>query len=135
MASIQSEIVIDVDPETAWDALRDYGAVHERIVPGFVLSTELDGRDRIVTFFNQAVARERIVTVDDEHRRLVWSVIEGSAGLEHHNASAQVQAVGAGQIRFVWIADVLPDDAAPTVRALMERAMPIIKQTLERPPA
>src|SRR5262245_52496171 len=135
MASIHSEIVIAVDPEAAWDALRDYGAVHERIVPGFVVSTELDGRDRIVTFFNQAVARERIVTVDDEHRRLVWSVVEGSAGLTHHNASAQVYAEGAGRIRFVWIADVLPDEAAPTVRALMERAMPIIKQTLERPVA
>jgi carbon monoxide dehydrogenase subunit G len=131
MASIQQEMIIDVSPDDAWAALRDFGAVHRRLVPGFLVDLRLEGRDRIVTFFNGAVARERLVTVDDESRRLVWSVTESAAGLTHHNASAQLFDAGEGQTRFVWIADILPDQAADSIAALMARGLSTIKQTLE----
>ena len=52
MASIRKEVTIDVPSAEAWAALRDWGALHERLVPGFAIETRLDGRDRIVTFFN-----------------------------------------------------------------------------------
>src|SRR5262245_10070461 len=59
MATIRKEIKLDARPDDVWDALRDFHAVHERLVPGFVSSAERDGDDaRIVTFFNGAVARE-----------------------------------------------------------------------------
>ena len=50
MASIRKEIVVDARPDDVWAALRDWGAVHRRLVPGFVTDTRLDGPDRIVTF-------------------------------------------------------------------------------------
>jgi Polyketide cyclase / dehydrase and lipid transport len=132
MATIISEISIDVPPELAWSALRDFGAVHERLVPGFVVDARTDGdRARVVTFFNGAVAREVLVGVDDEHRRLAYSVVESALGLSHHNASTEVCADGHGGTRFVWIADVLPDEAAPRVEQLMEHGLGVIKQTLE----
>ena len=34
MASIIRETSIDVEPEAAWDALRDWAAVHERLARG-----------------------------------------------------------------------------------------------------
>ena len=37
MASIRKERIIDAAPETVWDALRDWGAIHERLVPGSVV--------------------------------------------------------------------------------------------------
>ncbi|MBA3864787.1 MAG: hypothetical protein H0X42_00300 [Solirubrobacterales bacterium] len=58
MASIRKEILIDAPPTDAWDALRDRGAIHQRLVPGFVVDAWLDGGDRIVTFFNGLEARE-----------------------------------------------------------------------------
>lgn len=39
MASIRKEIHVDARPEKIWDALRDVGALHERVVPGFVVDT------------------------------------------------------------------------------------------------
>jgi len=36
MASVRKEIVIDASPDDVWAALRDWGAVHQRLVPGFV---------------------------------------------------------------------------------------------------
>ena len=62
------------------------------LVPGFATATRLDGWDRIVTFFNGAVARERLIDLDDDVRRLAWSIVEGP--YTHHNASAQVLAAG-----------------------------------------
>ena len=129
MASIRIEITIDAPPEAVWDALRDWGAVHERLAPGFVTDTRLDGEDRIVTFFNSTVAREQLVDLDDEGRRLVWSVVDGP--FTHHNASAQVFAEGEHGTRFVWIADLLPDELETRIAPLMEQGTRAIKQTLE----
>lgn len=131
MASIRKEIEIEARPEDVWDAVRDVGALHDRLVPGFVVSTELVPGARIVTFFNGAVARELLVDCDDEARRLVWSIVEGPLGITHHNASAQVFPDGQGWTRFVWIADVLPDEVAGPMGELMVQGIGAAKRAME----
>jgi hypothetical protein len=131
MASIHKEITIRSTPGAVWDVVRDVGAVHTRFAPGFVVDTvvEQGGEARIVTFGNGFVAREVIVDVDDDARRLVYSV--RSERLSHHNASFQVFAKGAGA-RLVWIADVLPDAAATsTVAPMMEAGLQAVKRALD----
>ena len=108
MASIHKEILIDAPPADVWDAIRDVGAIHRRLAPGFVVDTRLDGDARVVTFGNGLVARELIVDTDDAARRLVWSVVGGP--MTHHNASLQVFAEDDDRSRVVWIADLLPND-------------------------
>jgi len=129
MATIRREIYIEARPETAWDALRDLGALHTRLAPGFVVDTRLQEAERIVTFGNGLVARERIVSVEQDARRVVWSVVGGA--MTHHNGAAQVLAEGTG-CRFTWTADLLPDSLAPNVAVMMDQAMPIIRSTLEQ---
>jgi Polyketide cyclase / dehydrase and lipid transport len=129
MASVRKQILIDVPAPQAWEALRDWGALHERLVPGFALNAKVDGRDRLVTFFNGAVYRERIIDVDEAERRLVWSIVDGP--YEHHNASAQVLEETEDRTLFVWIADLLPDETAERTGGSMEQALKTIKQTLE----
>src|SRR5689334_16673892 len=77
MASIHKEIIIDASPADVWDALRDFGALHTRLVPGFVTDTRLDGDARIVTFANGSVAREVLVDSNDQKRRLVYAIKSG----------------------------------------------------------
>ena len=129
MASIRKEILVNARPEYVWDALRDVGALHTRVVPGFVVDTRLEEGARIVTFGNGMVARELIVDVDDEARRVVWAVVGGR--FTHHNASVQVFPDGAGS-RLVWIADLLPNEIAGDIRAMIEQAASVMKPTLER---
>ncbi|HEV8206067.1 MAG TPA: SRPBCC family protein, partial [Acidimicrobiia bacterium] len=112
MASITKQVLIDAPPDDVWDALRDFGAVHERLAPGFVVDCQLEGNARVVTFFNGAVARELLVDIDDDARRLVYSIVESPLGSTHDNSSAQVFADADGRSRFVWIKDVLPDELA-----------------------
>lgn len=130
MASIHREIRIDEKPENVWDALRDVGAIHRRLAPGFVTDVQLEPGARIVTFGNGMVARELIVDVDDDARRVAWSVVGGP--MTHHNASAQVLSDGPAGTRFVWIADLLPHELAPRIAAMIEEGLAVIKRTLER---
>jgi carbon monoxide dehydrogenase subunit G len=127
MASIRKEIVTAAQPATVWDAIRDVGALHTRLVPGFVVDTRVEPGARVVTFGNGMVVKEPIVTVDDEGRRLVWTA-EGSA-FRHYNASVQVFSEAPGS-RVVWIADFLPHEAASVVGPMMEQGMAAMKQAL-----
>jgi uncharacterized protein YndB with AHSA1/START domain len=129
MASIRKEIMIDASPEDVWAAVRDWGALHERLVPGFVVDARLEGDDRIVTFFNDVVLRERLIDLNDDARRLVWSIVDGP--YKHHNASAQVFPEDEGRARFVWIADLLPNDLAERTGMMMEQGTDTVKKTLE----
>src|SRR5438094_8735212 len=106
MASIRKEILVDACREDVWDVLRDVGALHTRLVPGFVVDTRLEDGARIVTFGNGMVARELIVDIDDEARRLVSAVVGGRFTLRH--ASVQVFVGGQVGSRLVWTAQLLP---------------------------
>ncbi|SDI55908.1 MULTISPECIES: SRPBCC family protein [Bradyrhizobium] len=130
MASIYKDIIIDAHPDDVWDAVRDFGAVHTRLAPGFVLDTKLDGDARIVTFANGSVARETLVDCDDKRRRLVYAI--ASERLKQHSASAQVFAESDGRTRFVWITDVLPNEIAPYIDAQMDQGALAMQKALAR---
>jgi activator of HSP90 ATPase len=132
VASIRQEITIDASLQEAWDALRDWGALHKRLAPGFAVDAQLDGSDRIVTFFNGSVLRERLLGVDDEEHRIAWTILDWP--YKHHNGAAQIIPDGEDRVRLVWISDLLPDDLASRTAALMERGLDVIKQTLEQAP-
>ncbi len=129
MASIHKEIAVACPPAEAWDAVRDVGAIHVRLVPGFVTDCRLEGDTRTVTFANGIVARELIVDIDEARRRLVWSASGGR--LTHHNASLQVFDEGPGRSRLVWIADLKPDAMKAPIDAMIEQGMAAMKRTLE----
>ena len=130
MASIHKDFIIDADPAEVWDALRDFGALHTRLVPGFVTDTRLDGDARIVTFSNGAVAREVLVDSDDARRRLVYAV--KSDRVTQHSASAQVLAENDGRSRLVWIVDVLPHEVAPYMAGQMDLGAAAMQKALAR---
>ena len=128
MASVHREIVIARSAAEVWDALADVGALHTRLVRGFVTDCRLEPGARVVTFANGLVARELIVSVDAERRRIAWSAVGGR--LSHHNASAQAFAEGQA-CRVVWIADLLPDEHAPAIAGMIDQGLAAMKKTLE----
>jgi hypothetical protein len=129
MASVHKEIVIVRPAAAVWDALADVGALHTRLVRGFVVDCRLEPGARVVTFANGMVARELIVDVDAPSRRVAWSVVGGK--LTHHNASAQAFAEGESSCRVVWIADFLPNDDAARIAAMIDHGLAAMKRTLE----
>jgi len=132
MASIRHESVIDASPEHVWDVMRDVGAVHERLLPGRVAGSRVEDGHRFLTFPDGHVIRELIVAVDDDIRRLAYSVVEGArpqAG--YHHASFEVFPEGDRASRLIWTTDVLPDSLAAGIRIRMERGAIEMKHAIE----
>lgn len=105
-----------------WAALRDIGALHTRLVPGFVTNCRLDEDARIVTFANGLVASELVVDVSDAERRVTL-----------HNVSAQVFAKGTETSWLIWIADLLPNEFAGMVSSMIGQALAAMQRRFSRP--
>ncbi|WP_439401698.1 SRPBCC family protein [Bradyrhizobium sp. DASA03068] len=121
MASIHNDISLPASARDVWDSVRDFGALHRRLVPGFVTACTLDGDARIVTFANGSVAREVLVDCDDARRRLVYAI--NNERLRHYSASVQVVAEGETSCRLIWIIDMLPNELAPYVQGQTKEAV------------
>jgi hypothetical protein len=127
MASVTKIFHIAAGLDTVWYALRDFHAVHERVAPGFHTAAARDGNDRILTFFNGLVARERLIACDDVERRLAYTIVEGR--FTYHHASFQVFPHDTGS-RIVWITDLLPDTLSDSSHAMMDKGVEAIVRTL-----
>ena len=121
MASVVVEVITRASPAAAWDAVRDVGALHTRLVPGFVTATELEPGGRRVTFANGLKVFEPIISSNDDTRRLAWTAVGGTDAIRHFNGAVQVFPHEIGGSRLVWTADVLPDEAAKAVGAMMKQ--------------
>ena len=130
MGSIRREIVTSAKPDAVWEAIRDVGALHTRLVPGFVTDTKLEPGARVVTFGNGMIVKEPIVDIDDKERRLVWGALGGV--LIHYNGAVQVFPEGESGSRVVWTADFLPNEAASHLAGMIEQGMAVMKKTLDR---
>jgi hypothetical protein len=130
MATIRSEIKTRARPGEVWSAIRDIGALHTRLVPGFVTDTKLEPGARVVTFVNGTVLREPIVTLDDATRRLVWTHEGGRA--RHYNGALEVSELADGMTSVVWTADFLPDDISAYMSRAIEAGMAAMQRSLDR---
>lgn len=131
MASIHNDIPLNASAHDVWDAVRDFGALHQRLVPGFVTACQLDGDARIVTFANGSVAREVLVDCNDARRRLVYAI--DNERLKHYSASVQVIADGDGRSRLLWTIDMLPNELAAYVQGQTREAVAAMHKAF--PPA
>jgi hypothetical protein len=130
MATLRSELKTRASASDVWSAIRDIGALHTRLVPGFVTDTKLEPGARVVTFVNGTVLREPIVTLDDEARRLVWAAEGGRA--RHYNAALQVSELADSLTSVVWTADFLPDDIAGYMSQAIEAGMAAMQRSLDK---
>src|SRR5262249_13099660 len=130
MASITKNVETVAPVRAVWSAIRDIGALHTRLVPGFVVDTVVDGDARIVTFANGTVIREPIIAIDEEHRRVVWSA-EGPQ-FEHYNSSAQAIEQADDTTVVVRTADFKPDELADVLDEMMPAGAAAMKDALNR---
>jgi carbon monoxide dehydrogenase subunit G len=128
-ATIRKEIHINAESATVWDAVRDFDHVDKRLVPGFVVEVQAEDGARDVTFATGAKARELLVSVDDDLRRLVYAIPDGR--FKSYSASVQVFPEGKHRCLLVWIVDLLPNSFESYIKTQMDSAAMIMKDTLE----
>jgi hypothetical protein len=132
MATLFKEIEIDASPEAIWSAAKDLGALHTKLVPGFVVDTKMAGdRTRDVTFGNGLKVREHILSLDDNRRRLAWTI--ESDMTQHYNAVLEVAPLVGDQktSRVRWTTDLLPDNAKDQISTMQDQGLAAMKQAFE----
>ena len=131
MATLRRQFDVAAAPAAAWSAVREFGALHKRLAPGFVTHCvlEQEGAVRLLTFGNGMQVRERLVTRDDAARRLVYTTEGGRAS--HYNAVVEVQEGSGGGSRLVWTVDLLPDALAPAIDGMMAMGAQAMQSALK----
>lgn len=129
MAAVHIETRIRAPAQQVWQALAATGEAHLAFA-GVLKGCRLEREDlRAATFANGMVVKERIVSVEPQRMRIAYSVIEQFV---HHSASMQVVARGDGECDFIWVADVLPHDAAASITPLMEAGAQALQAVMEK---
>jgi carbon monoxide dehydrogenase subunit G len=128
MTTLRETLHLRASAAAVWDAVRDVGEVHRRLVPGFVTEAHLEQGARVLTFANGVTAREEIVSVDDDARRLAYAIPRGR--FLHYQGTVEVEDDGAGS-RLVWTIDLLPDEHADGIRAMMRQGAEVMRATLD----
>jgi carbon monoxide dehydrogenase subunit G len=127
MASIFREFEVHGPAEAVWDAIRDFGAVHQRLAKGFVVNTVVHGNVRTVTFANGFTVQEEVIAIDEQHRRFAYRSVGGRAS--HHNAYFQVYKAEAGRSRVLWVTDLLPDEMQAPIEQMVDQGIQAIQKT------
>jgi hypothetical protein len=128
MASIRKTLDIAVPAATAWAALRQLDQTHRLFAP-VLTDSRIEQDIRTVTFNGGMTVLERIIDVNDEGRRIAYTVI--GRGFDHHNASMEILELDAESCRFVWVTDLLPAERAALVQPLVEQGSAALKRNLE----
>jgi hypothetical protein len=131
MASVILDIPIAVPADAAWAVIGDWANGPARMAPGWVTDVRIEGEHRVVTFANGAVFRERLISIDQTARRLVYAITGDAVNPDHHNAAMQIRPDGSASCRLHWVQDVLPDALAARLETGMTASANIIKSTLE----
>lgn len=130
MASVTKLFTTLATADQVWEVIRDVGALHSRLVPGFVVATRMEGSTRVVTFGNGAVVREPILCIDDTRRRVAWTAEGGLT--THYNSAVQVLVGPGGATQVIWTSDFLPDSAETAIDAAMKAGSQVMKKTLDK---
>ncbi|GAB2872108.1 SRPBCC family protein [Lentzea nigeriaca] len=131
MAYISKEIVIESSADDVWEVIGDFATGPSRMAPGLVLDTKAETDERTVSFADGTVVTEKRVSVDQDARRIAYSVVGGTVAPEHDNAVMRIVADGERRCRMVWTRDVLPDELAESMGKVMAHSLTVIKKTLD----
>lgn len=130
MATIQEEFEVPASADAVWAVLRDFGGLL-RLAPGFITGCTLEeeGAVRLVTFANGMQVRERLVTLDEGARRIVYTAFGGRT--THYNGAAQVLPLPKDLgCRLVWTIDLLPDEMAQPIGQLARAGAQAMRSAL-----
>jgi len=127
MATLFMTSRLPVSVEQAWRRVAAVGQVHD-ILP-VVTSCSVEGDQRACLLANGAHLKEKIISIDDDLKRLAYSVIDSPFGLEYHAASMQIVADGQGS-RINWTTDFKPDQLKELLTPMLEQMFVQISERL-----
>ena len=122
MATIHLETELAVGPDELWATVRDVGNLSDLL--NILEASSLDGDQRSCTLAGGGgQLAETILAVDDDHRRVAYTITDSPLPIELHASSMQVFDAGGGRSTFRWITDVKPDALADGLGPMLAGAV------------
>lgn len=118
MATINLQTTLKVSPDELWARVKDVGAISEML--DVITDSSLDGHKRTCTMADGGQLDETILSIDNDHRRVAYSITASPFPIEVHAASMQVSDARRGKSTFRWITDVKPDEMADALAPIFE---------------
>lgn len=109
MATVHRRFTLNTSADSAWQKIRATQNVHKLF--DMLVDAEVDGDKRVCRTADGGELVERIITVDDDARRIVYTITDSPFDFEFHSASWQVYEQD-GKTVFEWYTDVKPDPVA-----------------------
>lgn len=127
MAHGQAQTTTIESPDDAWKLVGDFGGLADWM-PGMD-SCELEGDVRTIKTMGIEI-KERLVSRDDAHRVISYSIAESPIPLEHHLATISVTPEGDGS-RVTWDVEVRPDEMLGAFLPIYQQSLDALKSRLE----
>ena len=110
MASINLKTTLAVSADDLWAEVKDVGGISGMLE--VITESSLDGDQRSCTMADGGQLSETIISIDDENKRVAYTITDSPFPIQAHAASMQVTDAGGGKSTFQWITDVKPDELA-----------------------
>ena len=128
MATIYKEAKVNASVDQLWKAISDVGNIDKLL--GFLESAEMDGNVRTCAIEGGGVLSELIISIDEERRRVAYTITESPFGFEHHSASMRAVADGETSV-FIWETDVMPDAMLEALEPVLDGGINDIRNAVE----
>lgn len=130
MATIHRLFHVDAPPEEAWDRIADVGAVNQLL--DFLGEVVVDGDRRTCSLGDLGALDERILSIDPDHQRVAYTIVDAPMSFTHHSAAMSVDTDDDGRTQVRWVTDYSPAELTPQVEGLIDQGVASIIKALSR---
>lgn len=109
MTEVRVEAELGASVEEVWKIVGDFGGFIEAMGLPVELAGEGIGQTRKI-FLGSEPTVERLESLDEDVKRVQYSVVEGGLPVRDYLATMQLAAVGDGRTRLEWSSTFLPTD-------------------------
>lgn len=127
MTTIQKTIKLDTKIDSVWAKISDTAGISNLI--GFLASSVQNGDTRTCTLDQGGELVEKIISVDPELKRVMYSITKSPLNMDFHASSMQVNETADGS-ELVWTVDVLPPEAVEHMEPMLAGACADMETTL-----
>jgi len=127
MTTLRKTFDIEAGIDTVWAKISDIGGISKLI--GFLQDSELSGEDRVCTLADGGRLEEKIISVDADLHRVLYSITSSPLNMSFHVASMELEPTQDGT-RFIWTTDIQPSQAAAQFEPMLDMACEDMQTTL-----
>lgn len=126
MTTIYKEVNIDAPLNKIWESISDTANIADLV--GFLATSNQTDDTRVCTLEGGGELKEKIVSVDDDLKRVAYTITESPLNMEYHSASMQLEETEDGT-KLVWTVDLLPEAAKQQMGPMLEQACIDVKSS------